>query len=111
VIQQAAEGALLFDQFAEAVGDLTDVSARRVGAAPRDSQWRSQSRNVLANMDTSMKEVLYASGWTALDTNSFCLIGLLPRMHHSDQHELFSGDAPYLAAIGGLASGPVGGGR
>jgi hypothetical protein len=71
----------------------------------------SEAETVLANMDASMKEVLYVSGWTALDTNSFCLIGLLPRIIRTSQHELFSGNAPYLAAIGGLTSGPVGGGR
>jgi hypothetical protein len=49
----AAEGALIFDQFAEAVGDLTDVSARLVGAPPRDSQWRSQ---LLDEHENSNKE-------------------------------------------------------
>jgi hypothetical protein len=100
----AAEGSLIFDQFAEAVGDLNDVSARRVGAATRDTQWKLASKNtlekvktiedcntaadelsceaetVLANMDASMKEILYAAGWAAQDTDSFCLIGLLPRI-------------------------------
>jgi hypothetical protein len=100
----AIEGSLIFDQFAEAVGDLNDVSARRVGAATRDTQWKLASKNtlekvktiedcntaadelsceaetVLANMDASMKEILYAAGWAAQDTDSFCLIGLLPRI-------------------------------
>jgi hypothetical protein len=103
----AVEGSLMFDQFAEAVGDLNDVSARRVGAATRDTQWKLASKNtmekiktiedcntaadelsceaetVLANMDASMKEILYASGWAAQDTDSFCLIGLLPRIIRS----------------------------
>jgi hypothetical protein len=81
----AAEGSLIFDQFAEAVGDLTDSSARRVSAQPRDLQWRvplrnaldkiknikdlnnaadelaSEAETVLANMDAAVKEVLYAS--------------------------------------------------
>jgi hypothetical protein len=39
----AAEGSLIFDQFAETVGDLTDVSARHVGALLRDWQWRVPS--------------------------------------------------------------------
>jgi hypothetical protein len=30
-----------------------------------------------------MKEILYASGWAAQDTDSFCLIGLLPRIIRS----------------------------
>jgi hypothetical protein len=82
----AVEGSLIFDQFAEAVGDLNDVSARRVGTATRDTQWKLASKNtmekiktiedcntaadelsckaetVLANMDASMKEILYAAG-------------------------------------------------
>jgi hypothetical protein len=31
-------------------------------------------------MDAAVKEVLYASGWSAPDTDSFCLTGLLPRI-------------------------------
>jgi hypothetical protein len=100
----AVEGSLIFDQFAEAIGDLNDVSAQRVGAATQDTQWKLASKNtmekiktiedcntavdelsceaetVLANMDTSMKEILYAAGWAVQDTDSFCLIGLLPRI-------------------------------
>jgi hypothetical protein len=98
----AVEGSLMFDQFAEAVGDLNDVSAWRVGAATRDTQWKLTLKNTmekiktiedcntaanelsckaetsLANMDASMKGILYASSWAAQDVDSFCLIGLLP---------------------------------
>ena len=35
-----ADGSLIMDQFAEAVGNLTDANARRYGGLPRDSQWR-----------------------------------------------------------------------
>jgi hypothetical protein len=39
-----------------------------------------EAETVLANMDASMKEILYAAGWAVQDTDSFCLIGLLPRI-------------------------------
>jgi hypothetical protein len=36
------------DQFAEAIGDLTDYTARRAGSViTRDSQWRLMTRNGL----------------------------------------------------------------
>lgn len=41
---------LIIDQFAKAIGDLTDVSARHVGTHPRDSQWWSLSQNTLNKM-------------------------------------------------------------
>jgi hypothetical protein len=80
----ALEGSLIFDQFSEAVRNPNDVSTRRVGAATGDTQWKVASKStmekiktiedyntaadessceaetgVLANMDASMKEILY----------------------------------------------------
>jgi hypothetical protein len=98
------DGSSIMDQFAEAVGDMTDVNARRGGSLPRDTQWRMPTRNALdklltvedlhqaseelsgqlenvnSNMESAIKEILYNAGWTPEDADSFCVSGLLPRI-------------------------------
>jgi hypothetical protein len=34
-------------------------------------------------MDSALKEILYNAGWTAEDSVSFCILGLLPRIIHA----------------------------
>jgi hypothetical protein len=99
-----SDGSHIMNQFAEAVGDMTDTNARRGGSLPRDTQWRLSSRNaqdqlktvddlnsaaeelsgqfdnITSNMDSALKEILYNAGWTAEDSVSFCILGLLPRI-------------------------------
>jgi hypothetical protein len=102
-----SDGSHIMDQFAEAVGDLMDTNARRGGSLPRDTQWRMPSRNALdqlktvedlnsaaedlsgqfdnitSNMESAIKEILYNAGWTPEDLDSFCILGLLPRIIRS----------------------------
>jgi hypothetical protein len=99
-----SDGSHIMNQFAEAVGDMTDTNTRRGGSLPRDTQWRLSSRNALNQlktvddlnsaaeelsgqfnnvtriMDSALKEILYNAGWTAEDSVSFCISGLLPRI-------------------------------
>jgi hypothetical protein len=101
----AADGSFIMDQFAEAVGDLTDMSAKRVGSGSRDSQWRlvtrnaldkiktaedldeatdeliSQNDNVFSNMEASLQDILFTAGWTVADSEFYCSAGLLPRIN------------------------------
>jgi hypothetical protein len=94
----------MMDQFAQAVGDMTNNQARRAGSLARDTQWRMQARNaleriktvedlneaakelssqtvnVLTNMDSAMKEILFNVGWTSQDAEAYCMSGLLPRL-------------------------------
>jgi hypothetical protein len=94
------------DQFAEAIGDLTDYTARRAGSViTRDSQWRLMTRNgldkiknaeglneasdeliaqrdnVFANMTSAIMEILVTvAGWVPADAELFCTAGRLPTM-------------------------------
>jgi hypothetical protein len=101
------DGSNIMDQFAEALGDMTDVNARRGSSLPRDTQWRMPTRNALDklltvedlnlaseeltgqfdnvtnNMESAIKEILYNAGWTPEDAESFCVSGLLPRIIRS----------------------------
>jgi hypothetical protein len=100
----SVDGAQMMDQFAQAVGDMTDNQARRAGSLARDTQWRMQGRNaldkiktvddlneaaeelssqtdnVLTNMDSAIKEILFNVGWTSRDADAYCMLGLLPRL-------------------------------
>jgi hypothetical protein len=98
----SSDGSHIMDQFAEAVGGMTDTNTRCGGSLPRDTQWRMPSRNALDqlktveelnsaaeelsgkfdnvtnNMESATKEILYNDGWTPEDADSFCISGLLP---------------------------------
>jgi hypothetical protein len=102
-----SDGSHIMDQFAEAVGDMTDATARRSGSLPRDTQWRLPTRNALdnlktvndlnvaaeelsgqfdnvtSNMESAVKAILYNAGWTPEDSDSYCISGLLPRIVRS----------------------------
>jgi hypothetical protein len=46
----------------------------------------SQTENVLSNMDSAIKEILFNAGWTLKDADAFCMSGLLPQIiRHSIQ--------------------------
>ena len=47
-----SDGSHIINQFAEAVGDMTDATARRSGSLPQDTQWRLPTRNALDNLKT-----------------------------------------------------------
>ena len=47
-----SDGSNIMNQFAEAVGDMTDTNARRGGSLPRDSPWRLSSRNARDQLKT-----------------------------------------------------------
>jgi hypothetical protein len=103
-LNNSVGGAQMMDQFAQAVGDMTANQAQQVGSLTRDTQWRmqawnaldkiktvddlneaaeelsSQTDNVLTNMDSAIKEILFNVGWTAQDANAYCMSGLLPRL-------------------------------
>jgi hypothetical protein len=98
------DASFVWDQFAGAVCDLTDLGSRRAGNQPRDTQWKIMSRNaldkiktiddlsasteelsgqrdkVLSNMEAAMREVLFNAGWTKEDADVYCEAGLLPRI-------------------------------
>jgi hypothetical protein len=40
----------------------------------------SQTENVLANMDSAIKEILFIVGWTSQDAEAYCMSGLLPEL-------------------------------
>jgi hypothetical protein len=100
------DGNIIMDQFAEAVGDLTEMSSRRAGDSRlnRDTQWRMSGKNalekvktvedlnnateeissmrgtVLSNMESAFREVLYNNGWTTNDADLWITAGLLPKI-------------------------------
>jgi hypothetical protein len=100
----ALDNGLVMDQFVKAVGDLNDLSSRRIGSAPRDSQWKMNSRNALdriktpeelmentdellqsveeivSNMEMAIKDILLASGWTLTSAETYCTAGLMTRL-------------------------------
>jgi hypothetical protein len=102
-----SDGSHIMDQFAEAVGNMTDATARRSGSLPRATQWRLRTRNALdnlntvndlnraaeelsaqfdnvtSNMESAVKKILYNAGWTPEDSDSYYISGLLPRIMHS----------------------------
>jgi hypothetical protein len=97
---------IIMDQFAEAVGDLTEMSSRRAGDSRlnQDTQWRMSGKNalekvktvedlngateeissmrgtVLSNMESAFREVLYNNGWTTNDADLWITAGLLPKI-------------------------------
>jgi hypothetical protein len=42
-----------------------------------------QFNNATNNMESAIKEIIYNAGWTAEDSVSFCISGLLPRIIRS----------------------------
>jgi hypothetical protein len=92
------EGTVMMEQFAEAVGDLTECHVHR------NTQWRLSVKNalnkikttdnlqnatkeissmmatVLSNKEACFLEILYNTGWTTADANLWITAGLLPRM-------------------------------
>jgi hypothetical protein len=101
----AVDNGLVMDQFVKAVGDLNDLSSRRIGSAPRDSQWKMNSRNALdkiktpeelmentdellqsvddkivSNMEMAIKDILLASAWNLTSAETYCTAGLMTRL-------------------------------
>jgi hypothetical protein len=91
-----SEVSFVWDQFAGAVSDLTELGSRRAGNQPRDTQWKIAARNaldkiktiedlhasteeisgqrdkVLTNMESAMREVLFNTGWTKENSDVYC---------------------------------------
>jgi hypothetical protein len=89
----------IYDHFAEALADLTDVNAQRLGSHRRDTQWKSGSRNYLSKIDSAepaikavtqltamrrelfesltaaLTEVLLNAGWTFEEALFYCKSG------------------------------------
>jgi hypothetical protein len=100
----AVDDGIVMDQFVKAVGDLNDLSSRRIGSAPRDSQWKMNSRNALdkiktpeelmentdellqsveeivSNMEMAIKDILLASGWNLTSAKTYCTAGLMTQL-------------------------------